>query len=50
MTTPELGRLIVANLETIAAVIDEHGDAVFVLAPSRHIRASILPLVPSGKA
>ncbi|MGH9214035.1 MAG: DUF5615 family PIN-like protein [Acidimicrobiales bacterium] len=42
--SPDLGRLIVANLPAIAAVIDERGHAVFTLTPSKPIRAALLPL------
>jgi predicted nuclease of predicted toxin-antitoxin system len=40
----DLGHLLVANLATIEAAIEEHGNAVFTIAPSKPIRAMVLPL------
>lgn len=45
----DLGRLIAANLPAIGGVIDERGNAVFTLTPSKPIRAALLPLGLPGK-
>jgi len=45
----DLGRLLVANLAAIESVITEHGNAVFAIAPSNPIRATILPLAPTAE-
>jgi predicted nuclease of predicted toxin-antitoxin system len=44
-----LGRLLIANLATIAEAITEHGNAVFVIAPSKPIRAIVLPVGPTAE-
>lgn len=45
----DLGRLLIANLAAIESVITDHGNAVFVIAPSTPIRATILPLAPAAE-
>lgn len=40
----DLGRLLVLNLPAMADVIESLGNAVFTLAPSKPIRAALLPL------
>lgn len=49
MRVHDLGGLIVANLAAIAGVVEQRGNAVFTLAPSKPIRASLLPLGIPGK-
>jgi predicted nuclease of predicted toxin-antitoxin system len=44
ISVQELGQLLAANLPNIAEVIEEQGNAVFVIAPDRPIRATVLPL------
>lgn len=44
MPAPDLGGLIAGNLVAIAGVIEERGNAVVTLAPSKPIRAALLSL------
>jgi len=43
----DIGRMLVANLSAIESVIEEHGNAIFAIAPSNPIRATILPIAPA---
>jgi predicted nuclease of predicted toxin-antitoxin system len=45
----DLGRLLVANLAAIELTIAEHGNAIFVIALAKPIRATILPLGALGE-
>lgn len=49
MHVQDLGRLLRANLAGIAGVIEERGNALFTITPSKPIRASLLPLGIPGK-
>jgi hypothetical protein len=44
----DLSGLLLANLASIESVIAEQGNAVFVIAPAKPIRATLLPLAPAA--
>lgn len=50
LQTRDLSGLLLANLASIESVIAEHGNAIFVIAPAKPIRATLLPLTPAADA
>jgi predicted nuclease of predicted toxin-antitoxin system len=44
----QVATMLIMNLPRVADTIAEYGNAVFVLAPGRPIRAELLPLGPAG--
>lgn len=50
MPTEGVAAMLVANLPQIERIIAEHGNAVFSLAPSKPIRAELLPLGVPNRA